>query len=67
MTQVADRNDGFVVRLNTTKGPAFIESQEQWREFERVGKFIGLLNRAKTTETNRVPVSAIITRYQEYS
>lgn len=67
MTQVASRNDKYVVRLSTPSRPVFIESQEQWREFERVGKFIGLLNRAKTKETDRVPVYAIITHYQEHS
>ena len=67
MTQVADINDKYVVRLSTSSGPVFIESTEQWKEFERVGKYIGLLKSAKADGTNKIRVSSIITYGQEHS
>lgn len=66
MTQVANKNDKYVVRLSASNRPVFIESQEQWKEFERVGKYIGLLKSAKTDGTNKIRVSSIIAYSQEH-
>lgn len=61
MTQVANRNEKFVVSINTPSGPAFIESEQQWNEVLEMDKYIGLLKSNRVTGTNRVYISAVCT------
>ena len=61
MTQVANRNDKYVVSINTPSGQAIIESAEQWEGVLEMGKYIGLLKSNRVTGTNRVYISAVCT------
>ena len=43
MTQVADKNDKYVVSIPTPAGDAIIESTGQWEEFRKMSEYIGRL------------------------
>ena len=60
MTQVADKNDKYVVSIPTPAGDAIIESTGQWEEFRKMSEYIGRLRSGRVGSTNKVYVSAII-------
>ena len=57
---VLDKAGKYAVQIQTPKGPAIIESVEQWNKMVELGEYLAKLRSNRVGSSNQVRVSAVI-------